>query len=514
MGSPKADLVLRNAGAITLDRRFPHARTICIQNGLILKVSAADIDRSLTGPDTGIIDCEGKTVIPAFHDAHCHIVAYAEGLVNVDVSPASVQSIEELVNKIRKIAAVTPSGQWIRCSGYNEFYLKERRHPLRYDLDRATLAHPVKLAHRSGHAHVLNTRALKLAGISNESEEPDGGMIERDLESGEPNGLLYGMGAHLSRNIPPSSSTELDTAIELAGNTLFSLGITSLQDASPGNDLRRWQQFADWKRRSLFRPRTILMFGADEAGQIEGLQAIDGELNAGAVKIVLDEVRGKLNPSQCEINRMLLDISKRGLQAAIHAVEENTVNAAIDALGYALTNHPRQDHRHRIEHCSICSPAAAARLAVLGAMIVTNPAFIYYSGERYLSEVPPGQFKRLYAINTMLGAGLRVAAGSDAPVTVPDPLKAIYAAVVRRAETGQPVLSGQSIAVLDALRLFTSGAAWSCFREKQLGTISRGKYADLVVLNADPLRVKAEGLKDIKVEMTLLSGNVVYNAAA
>jgi predicted amidohydrolase YtcJ len=514
MASAKADLVLRKAGAITLDRRFPRARTIYIQNGLILKVSSADIDRSLTGPDTGIIDCEGKTVIPAFHDAHCHVVAYAEGLVNVDVSPASVQSFEDIINKISKVAAATPAGQWIRCAGYNEFYLKERRHPLRYDLDRATLAHPVKLTHRSGHAHVLNTLALKLAGISNESEEPDGAMIERDLENGEPNGLLLGMGSYLSQRIPPFSGKDLDRAIGQAGNKLLSLGITSVQDASPGNDPRRWQQFADWKKRELFKLRTTLMFGAAETRQIKDLRGINGELSAGAVKLVLDEVRGKLNPSQSEINRMLLDIHKRGLQAAIHAVEENTVKAAIKALDYALNRFPRRDHRHRLEHCSVCSPAAASRLATLGAMVVTNPAFIYYSGERYLSDVPQGQFRRLYAINTMLGAGLRVAAGSDVPVAGPDPLKAIYAAVTRRAETGQPVLPGQSISVMDALRLFTSGAAYSCFREKQLGAISRGKYADLAVLNADPLRVKAEDLKDIKVEMTLLNGKVVYDDAA
>jgi predicted amidohydrolase YtcJ len=513
MASSKADLVLRNARAITLDRRFPRARTIYVQNGLILKISSADIESSLTGPYTKILDCAGKTVIPAFHDAHCHIVAYAEGLITVDAGPASVRSIDDLINRIRKIAAVTPAGQWIRCAGYNEFYLKEKRHPLKYDLDRATLAHPVKVTHRSGHAHVLSTAALKLAGIGNESEEPDGGMIERDLESGEPNGLLFGMGAYLAQKIPPIGSGELDTAITEAGRTLLSLGITSVQDASPGNGPARWRQFEDWKKRGIFPPRTVLMFGAANAGHLGEMKEIKGILGKGAVKLVLDEVRGKLNPSQAEINRMLLHINKSGLQAAIHAVEENTVNAAIKALDYALTDYPREDHRHRVEHCSICSSGAAARLAALGAAVVTNPAFIYYSGERYLSDVPAGQFQHLYALNSMLGAGLRVAGGSDAPVACPDPLKAVYSAVTRRAENGREVLTRQSINVIDALALFTSGAAYSCFREKQLGTISKGKYADLAILNADPLRVKAEELKNIKVEMTLLNGDLAYTAA-
>lgn len=511
MDSFKAGIVLRNASAITLDRRFPHASTIYILDGRILKTSSSDIDHRLTDSQTQVIDCHGKTVMPAFHDAHCHIPAYAESLINMDISPASVRSIEDIVDRIRQAACVTPPGQWIRCAGYNEFYLAEKRHPLRQDLDRATLSHPVKLTHRSGHAHVLNTPALRLAGISIESEEPEGAIIERDLESGEPNGLLYGMGSYLSQKIPPPSSSELDAAIERASNTLLGLGITSVQDASPGNGYERWQQFAGWKRRGLFKPRTTFMPGVAEIDHQGDLPDLDG-LHAGPVKVVLDEVRGNLNPPQTEINRLLLKIHSRGLQAAFHAVEEPTIEAFIKALEHALEAHPRPDHRHRVEHCSICAPASAARLAALGAVVVTNPAFIYYSGERYLSEVSPYQQQHLYALNTMLKSGLKVAAGSDSPVAPPNPFKAIYAALTRRAENGQEVLPAQSIGIMDALRLCTSRAAYSCFREKELGTITPGKYADLIVLDADPLKVEPEALKDIEVEMTLLNGKIAYTA--
>jgi predicted amidohydrolase YtcJ len=193
MVNTKAGLVLRNASVITLEPRHPSARTVYIHGGRILKVSGSDIDPAAAGPGTRVIDCAGKTVIPAFHDAHCHIQAYAESLLNIDVSPTSVRSIEDIVRRIKEAAAALPAGSWIRCAGYNEFYLAEKRHPTRHDLDRATTVHPVKLTHRSGHAHVLNSPALALACIGNESEEPTGGMIERDPLSGEPNGLLYGM---------------------------------------------------------------------------------------------------------------------------------------------------------------------------------------------------------------------------------------------------------------------------------------------------------------------------------
>ena len=509
MGSLRAGLVLRNADVLTLDARFPCARTVYIRNNHILKTSLSDIESHLTGPQTIVIDCRGKAVMPAFHDAHCHIPAYAEALANIDISPASAKSIEDIINIVKQAASRTPAGEWIRCAGYNEFYLAEKRHPLKQDLDRATLSHPVKLTHRSGHAHVLNTPALRLVGIGIEIEEPEGALIERDLESGEPSGLLYGMGPYLSQKIPPLNGRELDAAIGWASNTLLSLGITSVQDASPGNNYERWQQFAGWKRKGLFKPRTTFMPGVAEIDHLRDLPPAE-ELSMGPVKVVLDEVRGNLNPPQTEINRLLLQIHGAGMQAAFHAVEEPVIEAVINALEYALESHPRPDHRHRVEHCSICTPAFATRLAALGAVVVTNPTFIYYSGERYLSEVSPAQFQHLYALNTMLKSGLKIAEGSDSPVAPPNPFKAIYAAVTRRAENGQEVLPAQSISIMDALRLYTAGAAYSCFREKDLGTITAGKYADLIVLNADPLKVEPEALKDIKVEMTLLNGEIAY----
>jgi len=516
MDSRKASLVLRNAGVITLEPRRPRARTIYVQGGRILKVSGRDIDPAATGPGARVIDCAGKTVIPAFHDAHCHIPAYAESLLNIDAGPASVGSIEDIISMIKEAAATLPAGSWIRCTGYNEYYLEEKRHPTRHDLDRATTANPVKLTHRSDHAHVLNSLALQLAGINIESEEPPGGMIERDLGTGEPSGLLYGMGSYLSQMIAPASDEEMDTAITRAGRTLLSLGITMLQDASPGNDMARWNRFIGWKRRGRFAPRVVMMFGVGELDSLQGRQPFYDKatgLSSGAVKIMIDEVRGSLNPPQEELNRLTAGIHRRGLQAALHTVEKTTVGAAVTALEYALKERPGKGHRHRLEHCSVCTPAMARRLARMGAGVVTNPAFIYYSGERYLSEVPPHQLKYLYAINTMLKAGIRVAAGSDAPVANPDPLKGIYAAVTRRAGKGQVVTPGEAISALDALKLYTINAAYSCFREKQTGSIAKGKWADLVVLNGDPLQINLHELKNLKVEMTVLDGEVVYSEA-
>ena len=511
-----ADLVLRNASVLTLEKRRPSVRTVYVQHGRILRISGRDIEKSSTSKKARVIDCDGRAVLPGFHDAHCHIVGYAESLLNIDISPACVSSISDIAEKIRQAAQFIPPGKWIRLSGYNEFYLKEKRHPTRFDLDPATTLHPVRLTHRSGHAHVLNTAALKATGISNETDEPEGGMIERDLATGEPDGILYGMGAYLARIIPPPDEADLAVALGKAGKNLLALGVTSLQDASPGNDLARWNQFLGWKRGGLFPPRIVMMFGAQGHESLQGKQPFyDKEtgLGSGAIKIMLDEVRCSLNPPQAELNELVLALHRRGFQVALHAVEPNTVYAALNAIEFAQKSVPGRQNRHRLEHCSICTPETAGRIARLGVMVVTNPAFIYYSGDRYLATVPLSQRKHLYALNTMLEAGIRVAAGSDAPVSPPDPTRGIYAAITRRSETGRMVVKKETIGVEQAVRLYTSEAARSCFREKQLGTIAPGKLADMVVLNANPLEIPAEDLKHLRVEMTVLKGEIAYSEA-
>jgi len=513
MGKFNADLVLRNANVIARDPRCPPARTIYLQDTRIREISAIDVDPSMAG-SAPVIDCKGRTVVPAFHDAHCHVEAYAESLINIDLSPASARSVEDIVSRIKSAAATVPHGKWIRGMGYNEFYLAEGRPPTLHDLDRATVDHPVILTHRSGHAHVLNSKGLRMAGITGQSEEPPGGMIERDLQTGEPNGLLFGMGHYLANVIPPLGAAELEAAVVRAGQALLSLGITTVQDATPGKSADRWKRLLDWKRRGLFPLRTILMFGLEDTGHPPTeLPHNDHDVGlfTGAIKIMLDEVRGSLNPSQEELNRIITEIHRSGRQAALHAVEETTVDAAITALECAEQRNPGKDSRHRLEHCSVCTSASVRRLSKLGAVVATNPSFIYYSGERYLTTVPSGQMSHLYAIKDMLKAGLNVAAGSDIPVSAPDPLKGIYAAVTRRAENGQPVAAHQAVSTLEAIGLYTAGAAYSCFLEKELGAIAKGKRADLVILNLNPMSCDPEELKNTVVDMTVMNGIIVYS---
>jgi predicted amidohydrolase YtcJ len=510
-----ADLILYNANAVTLDSNCPRAQLVAVRDGKVLAVAGNEALGEFRGTGTTAIDCQGKAVLPGFNDAHCHLVALAKSLLSLNLGPAKVRSIPDIQKEIRKLARNLHQGSWISADGYNEFYLAEKRHPTRCDLDKASSVHPVKLTHRSGHAHVLNSLALALVGISKETPDPPGGIIERDLETGEPNGLLYDMGDFLSKRVPPLSGSELERGVKLANQELLSLGITSIQDASPENDFQRWQMFQQWKNEGTLKCRLSLMLGMEGFNryQEEGLPSdlAGGGIRLGGVKIVLQETTGQLNPSWEELEQIVPRIHQSGLQVAFHAVEETTVKTACSVLERVLRKSPRPDHRHRIEHCSVCRPEIAKRLALFGAMVVTQPAFIYYNGDRYLQTVPESQLKHLYPLATLLRAEVKVAAGSDCPVVPPNPLIGIYAAISRRAETGETILPQECISPLGALRMYTVNAACASFEEAIKGSITPGRFADLVVLSDDPMRVPIEEVKDLQVEMTIIGGDVVYH---
>jgi hypothetical protein len=508
-----SDLILFNANAITLEPDHPFAELVAIRGGRISSVAGNGMLGRLKSRETELIDCAGRTLLPGFIDAHCHVRAYAESLVALDLSPREgVHSISDIQDRIRDCCDRLPPGNWIRGKGYHEFYLAEKRHPNRWDLDAAAPLHPVKLTHRSGHAHVLNSLALETAGIHEETGDPPGGLIDRDVTTGLPNGILYGLSQHLAATIPAVDDREMDRGAALADRKLLSYGVTSLQDASFANGLSQWRSFEDWKIRGIFRPRLTMMTGLDSFSllECESYSSTLGqdELRLGGVKIVADEVTGSLHPGREELNEAVAGIHAAGRQAAIHAIEEPVVEAAADAIESALKRTPRKNHRHRIEHCSVCRAGLLERLAGLGVAIVTHPSFIFAHGDRYLGTVPGDQLDHLYPVRSMLNQGLLVGAGSDFPISDPNPMTSIYAAVTRRAENGS-VLPQPGTSVIEALRMHTLDAAAVNFEEGVKGSLRPGKFADLVMLSDNPLKADPDHLKDIRVLMTVLGGRVL-----
>ena len=513
------NLILINANIITSDPLSSPASWIAIENDKIQVIGYGKDWKNLKGKNTGVIDCGGKTVIPGLIDAHLHLVSYAKSLVTPDLSPGkNVRSISDIQSIIKRYSSKRPSGQWIFGSGYNEFYLLEKRHPNRWDLDKATADHPVRLTHRSGHAHVLNSVALKLVGITKETGDPDGGLIERDLKTGEPTGLLYEMGDYLYDRIPALDHTALEKGLQLANRDLLSLGVTSIQDASARNDTEQWNLIKSWKESGILQPRVNLMMGIDafqNNTRPSGLKTLNqNQLRWGAVKIILDDTTGRLHPSQSDLNATVLEVHQAGQQIAIHALDEKAVEAACEAIQFALEKTPTKDHRHRIEHCAVCPPDLARKISSLGISVVTQPAFIYFHGERYLDTIPDDQLKHLYPIRTLLDQGINVAASSDCPIVSPDPLIGIHAAMHRLNSTGDIVGGREKIKPAEALQMYTLNAARATFEETFKGSITPGKLADLVILNQDPTRLTADGFKNLQIDMTIIGGKIVWEKDA
>ena len=513
------DLVLHNANVLTMDPRCPRAGTVVCRDGRIFSVDPG-LDASLSEDrDSIILDCLGRTVVPGFIDSHTHFLAYASSLISVDCGPEAVKSIAEIRDAIAQRARGTPEGQWVRATGYNEFYLAERRHPNRWDLDGATRRHPVKLIHRSGHACVLNSYAMALAGITIETPEPEAGVIERDLKTGEPNGLFIEMDDWLEERLGPTTGAgEMAEAVRLASERYVSLGITSFHEASPCNSLQRWRFFQRLKMEGGLSPRITMMPGHGHLQEMvdEGLGfgAGDENLKVGHAKVMLSQTSGRLLPSQEELRAIVLSAASRGFPVAIHAVEEAEIEAAIDALEWLTKQVPDPGLRHRIEHCSLCPAGLRERLKRLGIVIVTQPGFIYYSGERYLCQVSAEQVPWLYPIKSWLEMGLRVAGSSDSPVAPPDPLVAMRAAVTRRSAGGDEVGPGAGISALEALEMYTIEGAYAAGQEESTGRIAPGMLADMVVLSDDPTRVNPEDMADIKVWGTILGGELIWQAGS
>lgn len=512
---PRASLILDNACVITCDPRIPRAEAVAIQDDLILAIGSRQEIEGLRNSATRTIDCRGQTLIPGFNDAHCHVFSLVRKLLSLDLSPVQVHSIADIKEAVRRQVQLVPEGSWISGTDYNEFYLAEKRHPTRRDLDIVSPNHPVVISHRSLHACVLNTLALRLAGINAGSEAPPGGLIDRDPETGEPNGVLFEMLGYLREKvIPPIAAAELDRGIAQANGQYLSQGITSLGEATVTNDLDQWYTYRRLKEAGLLKSRLYMMFGWEGLQQFreEGWKTGHGDncLKLGGLKIILSQATGNLLPPQEELNRMVLEADQSGVQVAIHAIEHSSVEAAIAALEYAQRHSPRVNLRHRIEHCSECPPELRKRLARLNPVIVSQPSFVYYSGERYLSQVPAGVQHWLYPFKSLMNKGLVVAGSSDSPVVPNNPLTGILAAITRRAASGQVVQAAEAVSPRQALEMYTINAAYASSEEKIKGSLCPGKVADIVMLSANPLLLPPDEIKNISVEMTVLGGEIVW----
>jgi hypothetical protein len=509
-----ASLIFHNLRVLTMEPSRPLAEAVAIAGDRLLAVGSEAWVARQRGPRTRLVDGCGLTLLPGFIDAHCHLLSFAASLLSVDCSPRAVRSIADIQAALAAAAARTPEGRWLRAVGYDETDLAEGRHPTRWDLDVAVPRHPVRLVHRTGRACLLNSWALSLVGLDAGSEEPPGGYMERDPSTGEPTGLLLEMNDVVDAFVPVLPYEELSAGVGQAAQAFLSEGVTAIQDATATNGPQEWALFRRLMAESYLPLSVTLIEGCRHLGE---LPEADGTLplRRGPVKVVIAELGEELHPGPEELAETVWRVHQAGRQVAIHAVGEAAVAAAARALADVQGRRPRRDHRHRIEHCGVCPPALARRLAALGVLVVTQPSFVYHNGDRYLRQVSAEDLPYLYPLRTLLETGVPVAAGSDAPVAPPGPLSGLAGAVRRLSSGGAAVAPGQAVSVEEALAMHTRAAAYAAFEEGERGSLRAGKRADLVLLSGLPTRQAGDPLSGapvdaLRVEMTVVGGEIAW----
>ncbi len=513
---PVADIILVNAGVITMDEKNPSAGMVAIKGNKILFAGEKESGSDFIGTETRVIDCSGMTVLPGFNDAHIHLFSFIRKLMSLDLSPEKVKCIADIKALIKHHVEITSLGSWISGTDFSDFYLAERRYPSRWELDEVAPVHPVVLSHAGLHTCVLNSLALRLARIDKKTPAPKGTLIEKD-ETGEPTGVLHEMLGYIREKVmPPFTKAELEKGMKLASEHFVSQGITSVQDATVVNDIKRWQLLKRIKDGNKFIPRIYMMFGPEHLDDFYDLGLSffsgDSDLRLGGMKILVTERTGKVYPEQRALNKEVKHAARAGFPVAIHAAQSKCVDRAATALEYVRVKVPEFKLRQRIEHCSICLPGSLEKLKKTKPVIAVQPAFIHYGGDRYLARATDEEKPFIYPYRSLLNAGLMLAASTDSPIVPDTPMITIQAALTRKTKNGSVILPQEALTVEEVLRMYAVNAAYASSEENMKGTISPGKLADLVVLDRNPLTTPAEEIRDIKVRMTIAGGRVVFEA--
>ena len=533
-----ADLILVNADIFTMDARDSRARALAARGETLIAVGEEAEIRGLAGPKTEVIDAGGRVVLPGFIDAHCHLLSLrGQQLLQADCSPARARSIGDLIRILKEEAARTPRGQWVQGGSYDHSKLAENRHPTRRELDRVSTEHPVHLRNNSCHMGVLNSLALERAGITRETPDPPGGVFERDAD-GELTGIcreeahflfVHGMGTEQSF-VPAYTTEELKRAVQLACRENNSVGITSVGDALVNpQEIGAYQEAL---QEGLLTVRVYMIVLDNNLPRLEALQLHTGlgstMLKLGALKSFVDgataghtawlsepyegrpEYYGIATKTPEQIEPLVLQAHRSGLQIEVHANGDRAIEMVLDAYEKAQAAFPRSDPRHRIAHCTVVTPAILRRLKALGVVALPFSTYVYEHGEKFGAYGK--RVSMMFAHRSFLDHGIPVAGSSDNPCATQDPFIALQSMVTRKSSGGLEIGPEQKVSVMEALRIYTMGSAYASFEEGIKGSLEPGKLADFVVVSEDPTRVAPERLKDIRALKTVVGGKVVYDA--
>jgi len=529
----RPDLVVVNARIYTVDNARPMASALAISYGRVVFVGSDAEARTLAGSATRVVDLKGRTVIPGMVDAHAHLLGLATSLRNVLLAGSS--SYDEVIKRVAARARTMKPGEWVEGRGWDQNLWPEKAFPTHEALSRATPDNPVALRRVDGHAILANAMAMRLAGITAATKDLEGGRIVR-LPNGDPSGVFVDNAAGLvSRRIPSPSNATIREATLAAVAEANRWGLTGIHDA--GESRSTIDIFESLAREGRFNLRNYVMVSDNERdiayytsrGPRSGLHG--GRIWVRAIKTYADGALGSrgaallaaysddpgnvgLLVSQPAHLEQVAEVGLRtGFQVNIHAIGDRGNRVALDAFAAALKAVPTADHRFRIEHAQIISPEDIPRFAQLG-VIPSMQASHQTSDMRWAeARVGPQRIRGAYAWRSLLNTGVVIPNGSDFPVEEVNPLISFHSAVTRQDPTNWPAGGWYPDQVMnreEALRSMTIWPAYAAFQEKELGSLSPGKYADFVVLDRDIMQVPATDILATRVLATYLGGKIVY----
>ncbi|MBS1842640.1 MAG: amidohydrolase family protein [Acidobacteria bacterium] len=546
--SQSSDVVLINGKIITVDAKDSIAQAIAIHDGKIAAVGSNDEIRKLAPKGARVIDLRGLTVTPGLIDSHCH---FDETSVLYDITLSEVTSIKDTLELVRKKAATLKPGEWIRGAGWDEAKFAERRYITAADLDAVAPNNPVWLQHTTGHYGVANSYALRLANVSAETKDPEAGIIVRD-NSGQPAGVLKETAMNLvTKIVPPYTHEQHRNGLLRMMADFNKEGMTAAKD--PGITPEDWKLYKELlnEKKSTVRVFALIRGGRtmDSAraafAQLETEpkppQALgDGMLFSGGVKLFMDGSGGGRTAWVYEpwykdgkydgnntgypniepqlYRQMVKVFHDAGYHVSTHAVGDRAIDTVVDTYAALLKEKPTKGLRHGIIHANIPTDHAIETMARLqrdydAGYPETQPPFLWWIGNLYAASFGPKREARLMPYKTYTQKNIIWAGGSDFFVT-PFPARyGLWSSVVRKTSTGtQPFGTAESVDIHTALKSYTIWAAHQLFLENRVGSIEVGKDADLAVWDRDLYSIPSDQLKDIKCQLTLLHGQIVYKA--
>ena len=531
-GSPQARMtadVVFVGRILTMDRAHPTAEALAAKNGRIVAIGRRSEVESLADKNAHIIRFSG-VALPGFDDAHIHVAGIGAQLERLNLRGLTKAAI---LAKVAQAARSSSPGGWIRGDGWDQGFWHPAVFPTAKDLDSVSGDHPVVLNRIDGHSTWVNSKVLALAKISRNTSDPQGGHIMRDA-AGEPSGMLVDNAQELIRHVTPKPTpADIERQIRAALQQFTQWGLTTVQDAAV--DLQTIAIYKDLLKRGELPVRVYVMAAGEQARRHylatgPELDLGNGMLSVRSFKLFADGALGSRGaeltepytdaPGQrglelikdADLDQIIRAARQKGFQVNTHAIGDRAVRRVLDA--YQKCGVTPQE-RFRVEHASLVADSDLPRFAQLGVLASIQPVFVGEYSRWADDRIGPSRTHWVLRTRDLLNSGAVLAAGTDYPASDSgSPIDNLYCGVTRRGADGKPEGGwhpDQRVDVDQALRMMTIGPAYASFREKDLGELTVGRYADFTVLSASPYQIPSNALRTLAVRMTVVAGRVTFN---